>query len=80
MSQKRSSRFGFCVFPGYRWCGPGCSGPVAPINDVDAACKKHDLCYKRYGDQCACDRAFSPQSAIKSQPLYKRWKACAAAL
>ncbi|WP_228550168.1 phospholipase [Salinibacillus xinjiangensis] len=45
-----------CVFPGYRWCGPGCSGPGAPINDVDACCKRHDFCLKRGRSFCECDR------------------------
>ncbi|WP_084220067.1 phospholipase [Jeotgalibacillus soli] len=54
--KETSSRF--CIFPGYKWCGPGCSGPGAPINEVDAACKVHDLCYQRYGPSCRCDREF----------------------
>ncbi|HWL11412.1 MAG TPA: Parvovirus coat protein VP1-like protein, partial [Ureibacillus sp.] len=33
--------FGFCL-PGYRYCGPGCSGPGSPTNPVDACCKFHD--------------------------------------
>lgn len=57
MNQRRSNR-GFCIFPGYKWCGPGCSGPGAPINAVDAACKAHDECYHRYGPTCGCDREF----------------------
>jgi hypothetical protein len=48
----------FCIFPGYNWCGPGCSGPGAPINAVDAACREHDLCYQRTGDYCYCDSLF----------------------
>jgi hypothetical protein len=48
-----------CIFPGYRWCGPGCSGPGAPINDVDACCKAHDLCIKRNGISYKCDRMFA---------------------
>ncbi|MGM8211168.1 phospholipase [Virgibacillus sp. W0430] len=52
---------GFCLFPGYNWCGPGCRGPGAPINAVDAACKAHDFCYKKYGPSCTCDRAFLEQ-------------------
>ena len=47
-----------CLFPGYRWCGPGCSGPGAPINDVDACCKAHDQCIERYGYSYQCDRKF----------------------
>lgn len=56
LSRRRSPRF--CIFPGYNWCGPGCSGPGAPINEVDAACKAHDECYSRGRDRCECDRAF----------------------
>ncbi|RDY66986.1 phospholipase, partial [Halobacillus trueperi] len=45
--RRRYKRPKFCVFPGYRWCGPGCSGPGAPINETDAACKAHDECYRK---------------------------------
>lgn len=39
------------------WCGPGCSGPGAPIDSVDACCKAHDECYARRGYfACSCDR------------------------
>ncbi|QHT45220.1 phospholipase [Halobacillus sp. ACCC02827] len=55
---RRIRRPGFCVFPGYRYCGPGCSGPGEPINAVDAACRAHDECYRIKKDYCACDRAF----------------------
>jgi hypothetical protein len=48
----------FCIFPGYNWCGPGCSGPGAPINAVDAACHSHDICYRMSGDRCWCDEQF----------------------
>jgi len=56
----RNQRSGlrFRIFPGYNWCGPGCSGPGSPINDVDAACKAHDKCYKRHGSTCKCDCEF----------------------
>lgn len=32
-----------------RWCGPGISGPEAPIDEVDGACRDHDLCYAAHG-------------------------------
>ncbi|MDQ0154002.1 phospholipase [Robertmurraya andreesenii] len=48
----------FCLFPGYNWCGPGCSGPGAPVNAVDAACRRHDMCYRYTGDRCRCDHEF----------------------
>ncbi|MEH7122403.1 Parvovirus coat protein VP1-like protein [Bacillus sp. JJ1773] len=56
MSYRRSP-FGFCI-PGYRYCGPGCSGPGSPINEVDACCKLHDECYWRYGRTRCCDQLF----------------------
>lgn len=53
-----SKRRFFCIFPGYKWCGPGCSGPDKPINDVDACCKAHDECLAMGGSQCKCDKEF----------------------
>ncbi|QHE53574.1 phospholipase [Pontibacillus sp. HMF3514] len=50
--------FKFCIFPGYKYCGPGCSGPGAPVNAVDAACKAHDECYRFFGPSCHCDQVF----------------------
>lgn len=39
-----------------RWCGPGCSGPGPPIDEIDACCKAHDECYERRGYwDCVCD-------------------------
>jgi len=60
-SRRRDISPRFCIFPGYNWCGPGCSGPGNPVNAVDAACKAHDECYKAYGNYCACDQAFIKQ-------------------
>ena len=35
--------------PGYNYCGPGTEDfTVDPVNDLDAACRDHDLAYKRY--------------------------------
>jgi hypothetical protein len=56
--KRRKNPLSLCVFPGYRWCGPGCSGPGAPINDVDACCWKHDQCLKRGISPCQCDKEF----------------------
>ncbi|WP_430789844.1 phospholipase [Virgibacillus flavescens] len=58
----------FCIFPGYNWCGPGCSGPGAPVNKVDAACKAHDECYRRYGSRCKCDKEFLRRLDIYRNP------------
>lgn len=56
--QRRNRNRRFCLFPGYNWCGPGCSGPGAPINAVDAACMAHDKCYSRGINPCECDHEF----------------------
>lgn len=57
MKQKRPP-FGFC-YPGYRYCGPGCTGPGAPTNPVDACCQMHDRCYALYGYKSQyCDDLF----------------------
>ena len=58
MSYRENKGLRFCIFPGYNWCGPGCNGPGAPVNEVDVACKAHDICYRRYGDRCHCDSEF----------------------
>lgn len=58
LTWRRNRKGGFCVLPGYNWCGPGCSGPGAPINEIDAACKAHDECYRRGNNRCECDREF----------------------
>ena len=56
MFNKRNKGFHFCVLPGYNWCGPGCNGPGPPINDIDEACRAHDICYLMGRSRCACDR------------------------
>lgn len=53
----KSKKAGFC-YPGYRYCGPGCSGPGKPTNAVDACCKLHDECYSKYGRTKQCDEIF----------------------
>ncbi|WP_074433063.1 phospholipase [Neobacillus dielmonensis] len=55
---RRRSPFSLCVFPGYKWCGPGCSGPGRPINDVDACCYQHDRCLSQGYSPCECDKKF----------------------
>ena len=68
MMRRIKRKEGFCVFSGYRWCGPGCSGPGSPINDVDAACKAHDECYHRFGNPCYCDQQFMQRLKPKINP------------
>ncbi|WP_075981651.1 phospholipase [Bacillus massilinigeriensis] len=60
MLEKRQNRnpFSLCIFPGYKWCGPGCSGPGRPINEVDTCCMRHDQCLKRGRSSCKCDFEF----------------------
>ena len=55
--RRRNTTGGFC-FPGYRYCGPGCSGPGAPVNEVDRCCQFHDACYDRFGPSKYCDDMF----------------------
>jgi hypothetical protein len=57
-TKRKSTKKGLCLFPGYRWCGPGCSGPGAPVNDVDACCKGHDDCLQSGRSRCYCDKKF----------------------
>ncbi len=44
--------------PGYRYCGPFCSGPGRPVNQLDAICRDHDICYRRSGNRSLCDQIF----------------------
>lgn len=50
-------KLGYC-YPGYSYCGPGCTGPGKPTNEVDACCKLHDECYARHGRTLGCDEFF----------------------
>ncbi|MUK90334.1 Parvovirus coat protein VP1-like protein [Ornithinibacillus sp. L9] len=44
--------------PGYRYCGPGCRGPGAPVNQLDYFCMQHDACYRQSSSRRACDEIF----------------------
>lgn len=47
------------------WCGPGHSGPGAPIDLLDSRCKTHDLCYARNGyHNKNCDRVLVAQITV----------------
>jgi hypothetical protein len=55
-SEDKSKNFSLpCIYG--NWCGPFCSGPGEPIDEIDTLCKQHDLCYgdktksKRYCDK-----------------------------
>jgi V8-like Glu-specific endopeptidase len=44
-----------CVYG--KWRGPGCSGPGAPVDDVDQCCQAHDHRYANRGYfACSCNR------------------------
>lgn len=45
-------------YPGYRYCGPGCTGPGKPVNVVDECCRQHDLCYEMGYPKRYCDEYF----------------------
>ena len=45
-------------YPGYRYWGPGCHGPGAPVNKLDAICLEHDNCYRMSGNRKMCDQMF----------------------
>ncbi|WP_085992336.1 Parvovirus coat protein VP1-like protein [Oceanobacillus senegalensis] len=49
--------------PGYRYCGPGCSGPGAPTNQLDFYCMQHDACYRKnkLNKHKHCDQLFLKQ-------------------
>ncbi|WP_132002854.1 phospholipase [Mesobacillus foraminis] len=69
MARNRNERSrSFCIFPGYNWCGPGCSGPGAPINEVDSCCMKHDVCLSRGRSRCECDYLFMDCLRSKRNP------------
>ncbi|GAA0853992.1 hypothetical protein ABER99_20295 [Paenibacillus glucanolyticus] len=43
-------------WPHGNWCGPGCSGPGAPVDALDKCCMYHDNCYAINGySSCQCD-------------------------
>lgn len=70
MAKRKRERkpLSLCIFPGYRWCGPGCSGPGAPINDVDTCCMRHDRYLSRGISPCKCDDEFMECLRSKMNP------------
>lgn len=53
---------GMSTWPLYgNWCGPDHPGnpwraTLPPVDPLDAACRRHDLCYRQRGTMdCACD-------------------------
>ncbi|RDU35865.1 Parvovirus coat protein VP1-like protein [Neobacillus piezotolerans] len=70
MKRRKRPSLRFCV-PGYRWCGPGCSGPGKPLNAVDACCKEHDECLSIYGQTKCCDEQLKQCLKQKINPHTK---------
>jgi len=63
------------------WCGPGHTAGTpmsgsAPVDPLDAACMRHDLCYVQRGTgDCGCDLAFMDElrhSRYPNPELYTR--------
>ena len=59
--------------PGVRmhgvWCGPGNNPPLAPIDPLDGACYRHDMCYVMNGTgACGCDIAFMRELRAMAYP------------
>ncbi|UYZ11576.1 phospholipase [Brevibacillus sp. WF146] len=53
----RKRRFGSIPCFYGNWCGPGCSGPEPPIDEIDRCCMMHDKCYRKRGYfACSCDK------------------------
>jgi hypothetical protein len=58
-----------------RYCGPGfgdSTGCTPPIDEVDAVCCRHDVCYSLVGSHdCRCDRALLGEidSAIAKEDI-----------
>ena len=51
-----SSEEGFKIPVHGNYCGPGHSGPGAPIDKLDELCQTHDNCYGKKGYfSCSCD-------------------------
>ena len=51
-----SSEEGFKIPVHGNYCGPGHSGPGAPVDKLDELCQTHDNCYGKKGYfSCSCD-------------------------
>ncbi|GAB6051519.1 hypothetical protein JCM17960_03390 [Magnetospira thiophila] len=56
------------------WCGPGhpknaWRASLPPVDSLDAACQRHDLCYIQRGElDCGCDIAF--MNELRNTPYF----------
>jgi hypothetical protein len=66
------------------YCGRGDRGPGAPpMDELDAACMRHDACYDQRGDRsCACDKQLGQEAVAVSnmKSLSRELRARAAAV
>ncbi|MDO4911528.1 MAG: hypothetical protein Q3972_07270 [Corynebacterium sp.] len=52
------------------WCGPGISGPGAPIDQFDTTCMRHDACYMLRGlFDCYCDQLLIEEASLNRKYL-----------
>ena len=60
------------------WCGPGC-GSGTPIDNLDACCMAHDMCYSARGfGACSCDLDLVGCAFPKQFEFWRPLKAIAA--
>lgn len=71
--ETNAQRVGFPVHG--RWCGPGHSGPGAPVDLLDSRCRTHDLCYAANGYfNKSCDRTLVAQLTVDiNKGRYSGW-------
>lgn len=51
-----------------QWCGPGLFGPQEPIDEIDGACRDHDLCYDTHGwGSIGCDAYLVHELRVRLQ-------------
>ena len=62
------------------YCGPGQSGPGAPVDKLDELCQKHDNCYGERGYfACSCDRELQGDIILNSAKFKTKEERAAAA-
>lgn len=63
------------------WCGPGYSGPGAPIDILDSICMQHDKCYEQRGYfSCYCDDVLKAEINRLASQMGTRERIMAAAI
>lgn len=63
------------------WCGPGNSGPGAPVDTLDTLCMRHDKCYAQRGYfSCYCDAQLKAEIDRWAHRMTSKERAMAAAI